>query len=119
MSTRITPVWWSKAATASSELAKAAVWDDAARRPTALRPLFTAMTGFDRLRSRARRANLRGLPSDSRYSRPTLVASSSAHHARRSLPLTSALLPIETKLERPMPALLGFGQDGYTQPTRL
>ena len=58
----------------------------------------------------------RGLPNDSRYSRPTLVASSSDHHESRSLPLTSALLPIETKLERPIPRLFASARMAIPSP---
>ena len=116
MSTRITPVWRNSAATVSSELASAAVCEDAALRPTAERPDFTATTGLERLNSRASRANLRGLPNDSRYRSATPVASSSPHHDSRSFPLTSALLPIDTKLESPMPRFFASARMAMPRP---
>jgi len=66
VSTRITPAWWNRASTAVSELAMAAVCDDAARDPTGVRPLLTATIGLRRDTRRAIRLNLRGLPNDSR-----------------------------------------------------
>ena len=66
VSTRTTPQWCSSASTASSSAAIAAVCELAAFRPAAVRPLLTAMIGFVRPIRRASRANLVGLPNDSR-----------------------------------------------------
>ena len=64
---RITPDWRNRASTATSEPAtRAPVWEPAARAPAAPRALFTATIGFARERRRATRANVRGLPNDSR-----------------------------------------------------
>ena len=99
----MTPAWRNRASTAMSGLAIAAVCDDAARTPAADRPLLTATIGLRRDTRRAMRANLRGLPNDSRYSRTTSVPGSSSQYWSRSLPLTSALLPTDTKLDTPSP----------------
>ena len=53
---------------------------------------------------RASRANLRGFPNDSRYSRITVVSGSWSQNCSRSLLLTSALLPIDTNVETPSPS---------------
>ena len=45
--------------------------DEAARLPAGVRPLFTTTIGLCRETRRAIRANLRGLPNDSRYNRMT------------------------------------------------
>ena len=103
VSTRMTPACRNRASTAMSGLAIAAVCDDAARTPAADRPLFTATIGLRRDTRRAMRANLRGLPNDSRYSSTTSVPGSSSQYWSRSLPLTSALLPTDTKLDTPRP----------------
>src|SRR5581483_765838 len=103
VSPRITPVWRNRASTARSGLARAAVWDDAPRLPAVDRPLLTAMIGLRQATRWAMRWNLPGFPKDSRYSRMTSVPLSSSQYCRRSLPLTSALLPTETKLEIPSP----------------
>ena len=66
VSARITPDWWKSASTATSFAASAAVWLQAARDPPRVRPAFTATIGFVRLMRRARRANRRGFPNDSR-----------------------------------------------------
>ena len=63
--------------------------------------------GHDRLAPRSRRAmraNLRGLPKLSVYKRTTSVSGSSSQYCMRSLPLTSALSPSDTKLARPTPS---------------
>ena len=99
----MTPAWRNSASTAMSGLAIAAVCDEAARTPAADRPLLTATIGLRRETRRAMRANLRGLPNDSRYSSTTSVPGSSSQYWSRSLPLTSALLPTETKLDTPSP----------------
>ena len=44
------------------------------------------------------------------------MASSSDHHESRSLPLTSALLPIETKLERPIPRFFASARMAIPRP---
>ena len=69
----------------------------------ACRPDFTAITGLVRASPRASRANLRGLPNDSRYSSTTSVAGSVCQNCSRSLPDTSARLPAETNVDRPSP----------------
>ncbi len=63
---RITPAWWKSASTAASEPASAAVCEAVARWPARVVPLFIARIGFLRASRRAMRANLRGLPNDSR-----------------------------------------------------
>ena len=77
------------------------------------------MMGLDRLSSRARRANLRGLPNDSRYSRPTVVASSSAHHDEQVVAAHVRLVAHGDEARQADPALVGLGQDGYTEPAGL
>ena len=119
VSTRITPVWRNRAATVSSELASAAVCEEAARRPTALRPAFTATTGLDRLNWRASRANLRGLPNDSRYSRPTPVASSSAHHDKEVVAAHVGLVAHRDEAREPDAPLFRLGQDGDAEAAGL
>ncbi len=66
VSVRITPVWWKRASTATSRLASAPVWEEAARAPAEERPDFTATMGFLRAMRRAMRAKRRGFPNDSR-----------------------------------------------------
>ena len=66
-------------------------------------PPLRATTGLRWDTALAMRAKRTGSPNDSRYSSTTLVASSSAHRRSRSLPLTSALLPIDTNDEMPAP----------------
>ena len=68
---------------------------------TSLAIVINATTGLRRLIRRARRANLRGLPTDSRYSTTTSVASSSSQYCRRALLLTSARRPTETNVDTP------------------
>ena len=63
---RMTPACSNSASTATSRLASAAEWLDAARVPAAERPDFTATIGLWRAISGAMRANLRGLPKLSR-----------------------------------------------------
>jgi hypothetical protein len=63
---RITPACANSASTATSRLASAAEWLEAARVPAADRPDFTATIGFRRATSGAIRANFRGLPKLSR-----------------------------------------------------
>jgi len=63
---RITPAWWTRASTAVSRAAIAAVCEDAARRPAPVRPDFTTTIGLCRDRRRAIRANRRGSGTDSR-----------------------------------------------------
>ena len=53
---------------------------------------------------RAVRANLGGFPIDSRYSRASLVCSSTSHHCSMSVPDTSSLSPKETRVEIPTPS---------------
>ena len=71
--------------------------------PWVLRPALTATIGLCAPSRRAMRLNLRGLPIDSRYSITSVVASSSSQYCSRSLPLTSARLPADTKVEMPSP----------------
>ncbi len=67
VSVRITPAWWNRASTVTSEACRSApVWEAAARAPALLRPLFTATIGLRRPIRRARRAKRRGFPNDSR-----------------------------------------------------
>ena len=99
VSTRITPAEANSAATDCSGTAT-----DVSTRPRRIftcRPLFTATTGLVRPTLRASRANLRGLPKLSRCRRTTSVAGSVAQYWSRSLPLTSARLPAETKVDSP------------------
>ena len=58
----MTPAWRNSASTATSGAASAAVCDDAARLPAAVRPLFTATIGFVRATLRASRTNLPRVP---------------------------------------------------------
>jgi hypothetical protein len=60
--------------------------------------------GLRRATRRATRANLRGLPNDSRYSRITSVSSSDSQYWIRSLPEMSALFPTDTNEDRPSPS---------------
>ena len=77
VSVRITPAWWNRASTVTSEAASSApVWEELARAPATERPLLTASTGLVLATRRAIRANLRGLPNDSRYSSTSAVRSS-------------------------------------------
>jgi hypothetical protein len=66
VSTRITPAWRKRALTASSDEARAPVWEEAALVPAVVRPDFTAMMGFFFPTRRAMRENFTGLPKDSR-----------------------------------------------------
>ncbi len=96
VSTRITPERANSART------------DAGSRPRSVLPGgrtgdATATIGLFRPMPRASRANLRGLPKDSRYSRITSVPGSSRQYCSRSLPDTSARLPAETNVDRPRP----------------
>ncbi len=63
---RSTPAWRNSASIAASDPASAAVCELAARAPAAVVPAFSARIGFRRATRRASRANLRGLPNDSR-----------------------------------------------------
>jgi len=104
---RITPAWWNRASTVTSEAAsRAPVWEALARAPAAERPLLTTSTGLARATRRAVRANLRGLPNDSRYSSTSPVRSSRSQKLSRSLAEMSALLPTDTNDERPSPRAL-------------
>ena len=65
-STLMTPALCSRAATVTSGVAAAAVCERAPRAPADVRPAFSATIGLVAPTRRAIRANLRGLPSDSR-----------------------------------------------------
>ncbi len=99
--TRMIPVCSKSASTARSRPARAPVWEIAARAPASVRPDFTQITGFLRTTRRARLVNFRGSPKLSRYMRMTSVSGSSSQYSRRSMVLTSALLPIEQNMEQP------------------
>jgi hypothetical protein len=103
VSQRMTPACVNSVSTVTSGAAAAAVCEAPAREPLTVRPLLTASTGLRRASARATRANRRGLPTDSRYSATARVPGSSYQYDSRSLPLTSALLPSETKLDSPAP----------------
>jgi hypothetical protein len=67
VSVRITPAWAKSASTVTSESASSApVCEEVARDPAGVRPLLTTTIGLLRATRRAMRANLRGLPKDSR-----------------------------------------------------
>ncbi len=100
---RRTPAWASSASTATSLAARAPVWELAARAPTRERPDFTTTIGLTRVMREAMSRKRRGLPKFSTYIRITPTWGSVSHCSRRSLPLTSGLLPIETNCEIPMP----------------
>ena len=99
----ITPACSNNVATATSDSG-----DELAASPGVTRewrPDFTAITGLVLASTLASRANFRGLPNDSRYSRTTSVRSSPCQNCSRSLPETSARFPAETKVDRPKPRL--------------
>ena len=100
---RSTPHCSRNADTVTSAPAIAPVWLVAARAPSAVRPDLTTRIGFLRLTRLAISANLRGLPNDSRYMQMTRVPGSSSQYSTRSLPETSALLPIEANWVKPIP----------------
>ena len=104
VSARRTPHWSRKAETVTSVPAIAPVWLEAARAPSAVRPDLTIRIGFLRVTRLAISVKRRGLPNDSRYMHMTLVAGSFSQYSTRSLPETSALLPIETNWVSPMPS---------------
>ena len=80
----------------------APVWLDAARAPSAVRPDLTIRIGFFRVTRLAISVKRRGLPNDSRYMHMTRVAGSFSQYSTRSLPETSALLPMETNWVNPI-----------------
>ena len=98
-----TPHWSRKAETVTSVPAIAPVWLDAARAPSAVRPDLTTRIGFLRPTRLAISVNRRGLPNDSRYMAITRVPGSSSQYSSRSLPETSALLPMEANCVSPTP----------------
>src|ERR1700731_5214029 len=83
----------------------APVCEEVARLPAGVRPPFTARIGLERLTRRATRANLRGFPNDSRYNMITSVWRSLSQYWMKSLPDRSALLPTDTKEDRPEPSV--------------
>ena len=83
------------------------------------RPDLTAITGLVRASTLASRANLRGLPNDSRYSSTTSVRSSPCQYCSRSLPETSARLPADDEGGQAQPTSGGVGQDGHAQRAGL
>ena len=64
---------------------------------------MTTAIGFVVVIRRAIRPNLRGFPNDSRWSSSTDVSGSCSQYSRKSLPERSALSPIDTNDENPMP----------------
>ena len=100
---RSTPLLRNAASTATSDDAAAAVCDWPPRWPAALRPDLMARIGVLRETRRAMRAKRWGSPRDSRYIPITRMPGSRSHRSRRSLPLTSALLPTEMNCETPIP----------------
>ena len=62
----MTPAWSNRASTVADGAAAAAVCEAPARFPAEERPENTARTGLRRASARTIRANLRGLPNDSR-----------------------------------------------------
>ncbi len=105
VSARSTPHWSRKAVTVTSAPASAPVCEEAARAPSSVRPDLTIRIGFFRPIRLAISVKRRGLPNDSRYMQMTFVSGSSSQCSSRSLPLTSALLPIETNWVSPMPSV--------------
>jgi hypothetical protein len=87
VSVLITPDCANRLATAAPDIG--AAFGPGAGVGAACRPDFTAITGFVRASTRASRANLRGLPNDSRYSSTTSVRSSPYQNCSKSLPDTS------------------------------
>ena len=85
----------------ASGVAAAAVCDLPARAPATERPLRSTTIGVLLETWLAIRRNRRGLPIDSRYSAITWVRGSRSQYSSMSLPLTSALLPRDTKPETP------------------
>ena len=116
LSTAITPAWRNSASRVTAGVAVAAVCEAAARRATSDVPDRTASTGLVRPSRRAIRANLRGLPNDSRYSTATRVAASRSHHISRSLLLTSYLSPVETNVETPSPMWASCSSNAIPTP---
>ena len=120
VSVRTTPAWWNSASTVTSDApTRAPVCERLARAPAADRPLLTAMIGFVRPTRRAIRENLRGLPTDSRYSAMTLHAGSASQYWRKSLPERSALLPIEMKRGQPEAQAVGVLDDREAERAAL
>ena len=104
VSARSTPACANSASTFTSAAASSAPsCDDAARRAPAVRALLTATIGFAVVIRRAMRPNRRGFPNDSRWSANTAVPGSCSQYSRKSLPERSALSPIETNEENPIP----------------
>ena len=85
----------------------------------ACRPDFTAMTGFVLASTRANRANLRGLPNDSRYSSTTSVAVVAVPELQQVV--AGHIGPVTGRDERRQtePAGRGVGQDRDTEHARL
>jgi hypothetical protein len=100
----------------TSGVAAAAVCDAAARRPASDRPETTVSSGIRRLTLRAVRANLRGLPNDSTYSRPSRVTGSDSHHCSMSLLLTSYLSPTDANVDTPMPSRDSWSRSAMPTP---
>ena len=100
---RSTPAWRNSASTTASRPASAAVCEAAARAPARLGRSAWPGSASSAQRVLRSRANLRGLPNDSRYSSTTSVSGSSSQYSSRSFDETSALLPIDTNADSPRP----------------
>ena len=84
--------------------AAAATVCEAAARWRGAWPANATKTGSRALSRRAVRANLRGLPNDSRYSTASSVMPSASYHSSMSVPETSGLSPTEANEETPVPS---------------
>ena len=100
----ITPACSNRACRVSGRGTVAGARAAASRLPFADRATLTARTGIARPRVRAARVNLRGFPTDSRYSKASFVAASDPSHCSTSLAETSSLSPSDTKEETPTPS---------------
>ena len=101
-STNIAPAWRKRARVIAKSCASAAVWLLAARCPAWLRPVLRITTGLCGVT--ARRACTSAAPSetDSRTSASTRVAGSAPKKRTASTSFTSALLPADSTLEKPI-----------------
>src|ERR1700694_2914318 len=117
VSVRITPACWNSASTVTSEAESSApVCEEVARLPACVRPPLTARIGLLWLTRRATRANLRGFPSDSRYSMMRPVSGSDSQNWSRSVPEMSAFLRPETNEDMPEPIACARAMTAIPRP---
>ena len=119
VSHRVTPAWRKSAETAASEPARAAVWDEAAREPAPVTPLFIARIGLVRATRRAMRPKRLRIPErlevEQDDGRCRVVLPVLEQVVRRDV----CLVPDRDEGREPEASALRLGEEGETERPAL